>query len=617
MMAATSYTDFILYRRLIGQARPYWPHIVGVFLISLLSSFLTLLTPLPLKIAIDSVIGSHPIPGHLDALLPAAVTRSDTALLVLAAGLSVAIALLGQLQELGGSLLRTYTGERLVLDFRAHLLRHAQRLSLSYHDTKGTSDSTYRIQYDAPSIQYIAIDGVIPFITSSCTLAAMIYVTARIDWRLALVALTVSPILFLVAQAYRRRLRSQSREVKKIESSALSVLQEALAAARVVKAFGQEEREGERFVRRSGEGMRARIRLSLIEGGFGILVTLITAAGMAAVLFIGVRHVQSGVLTLGELLMVMAYISQLYQPLKTIGRKAVSLQSSLAGAERAFSLLDEAPDVAERPNARPLSRASGAIAFRDVSFSYGKDASVLNDISFEIGPSTRVGIIGATGAGKTTLASLLTRFYDPTAGEILLDGVDLRDYRLADLRNQFSIVLQEPVLFSTSIAENIAYARPGASLEEIVEAAKAANAHEFITRLAEGYETQVGERGLRLSGGERQRIALARAFLKDAPLLILDEPTSSVDLRTEAVIMEAMDRLMRGRTTFMIAHRLSTLKNCDVLLVIENGRLVEVTSDVAAAIRGALVFGGSDAHVGGDRATAQARSYRDQTGLLT
>jgi ATP-binding cassette, subfamily B, bacterial len=617
MMAATSYTDFILYRRLIGQARPYWPHIVGVFLISLLSSFLTLLTPLPLKIAIDSVIGSHPIPGHLDALLPAAVTRSDTALLVLAAGLSVAIALLGQLQELGGSLLRTYTGERLVLDFRAHLLRHAQRLSLSYHDTKGTSDSTYRIQYDAPSIQYIAIDGVIPFITSSCTLAAMIYVTARIDWRLALVALTVSPILFLVAQAYRRRLRSQSREVKKIESSALSVLQEALAAARVVKAFGQEEREGERFVRRSGEGMRARIRLSLIEGGFGILVTLITAAGMAAVLFIGVRHVQSGVLTLGELLMVMAYISQLYQPLKTIGRKAVSLQSSLAGAERAFSLLDEAPDVAERPNARPLSRASGAIAFRDVSFSYGKDASVLNDISFEIGPSTRVGIIGATGAGKTTLASLLTRFYDPTAGEILLDGVDLRDYRLADLRNQFSIVLQEPVLFSTSIAENIAYARPGASREEIVEAAKAANAHEFITRLAEGYETQVGERGLRLSGGERQRIALARAFLKDAPLLILDEPTSSVDLRTEAVIMEAMDRLMRGRTTFMIAHRLSTLKNCDVLLVIENGRLVEVTSDVAAAIRGALVFGGSDAHVGGDRATAQARSYRDQTGLLT
>jgi ATP-binding cassette, subfamily B, bacterial len=604
MMAETSYTDFTLYRRLLHQARPYWPYIGGIFLIGLLSTLLTLLIPLPLKIAVDSVIGSHPIPGFLNALLPIAATRSDTTLLILAAGLSVAIALLGQLQELGGSLLRTYAGERMVLNFRAQLLRHAQRLSLSYHDTKGTSDSTYRIQYDAPSIQNIAIDGFIPFVTAGCTLAGMIYITTRIDWQLALVALAVSPILFMVTWAYRHRLRSQSREVKKIESSALSVLQEVLAAARVVKAFGQEDREGKRFVRRSSEGMRARIRLSLIEGGFGILVTLITAMGMAAVLFIGVRHVQSGILTLGELLIVIAYISQLYQPLKTISRRAVSLQSSLASAERAFSLLDEAPDVAERPNARQLTRASGAIAFRKVSFAYGKDRPVLHDISFEIGPATRVGIVGATGTGKTTLMSLLTRFYDPTAGEILLDGVDLRDYKLADLRNQFSIVLQEPVLFSTSIAENIAYARPGASEDEIVEAAKASNAHEFIIHLPEGYATQVGERGMRLSGGERQRIALARAFLKDAPLLILDEPTSSVDMRTETAIMEAMNRLMHGRTTFMIAHRLSTLKDCDLLLVIEHGRLVEVRSDVSAAIESAVVLGGGDATIRGNKAGA-------------
>jgi len=613
MMAETGYTDFTLYRRLLRQARPYWPYIVGIFLIGLLSSFLTLLTPLPLKIAVDSVIGSHPIPGFLNALLPAVARRSGATLLILAAGLSVVIALLGQIQELGGSLLRTYAGERMVLDFRAQLLRHAQRLSLSYHDTKGTSDSTYRIQYDASSIQNIAIDGVIPFVTAGCTLAGMIYVTARIDWRLALVALAVSPALLLLTRVYRKRLRSQSREVKKIESSALSVLQEVLAAVRIVKAFGQEDREGERFVRRSSEGMRARIRLSIIEGGFGIVVTLITAMGMAGVLFIGVRHVKSGILTLGELLIVMAYISQIYQPLKTISRRALSLQSSFASAERAFSLLDEAPDVAERPNARSLARASGAIAFREVSFAYGKGARVLHDISFEIGPATRAGIVGATGTGKTTLISLLTRFYDPTAGEILLDGVDLRDYKLADLRNQFSIVLQEPVLFSTSIAENIAYARCGASEEEIVEAAKAANAHQFISNLPDGYATQVGERGMRLSGGERQRIALARAFLKDAPLLILDEPTSSVDMRTEAAIMEAMGRLMRGRTTFMIAHRLSTLKDCDLLLVIEHGRLVEVRSDVSAAIEGALLLGGDDATIRGNKAGAQADSHRDWT----
>jgi ATP-binding cassette subfamily B protein len=610
-MSETSYTDFTLYRRLLHQARPYWLYISGIFLIGLLSSLLTLLIPLPMKIAVDSVIGSHPAPGFLKVLMPITGALSDVALLLFAAGFSMAIALMSQLQELGGSLLRAYTGERIVLDFRAQLLRHAQRLSLSYHDTKGASDSTYRIQYDAPSIQYIAIDGVIPFVTAVCTLAGMIYITTRIDWRLAAVALAVSPILFLIMWAYRQRLRSQSREVKKIESSALSVLQETLAAVRVVKAFGQEDREGQRFVRHSSEGMRARIRLSLIEGAFGILVTLITATGMAVVMVIGVRHVQSGVLTLGELLIVMAYISQLYQPLKTISRRAASLQSSLASAERAFSLLDEAPDVAERPNARSLSRASGAITFRKVSFAYGNDARVLRDISFEILPATRLGIVGATGAGKTTLISLLTRFYDPTAGEILLDGVDLRDYKLSDLRNQFSIVLQEPLLFSTSVAENIAYARSGASEKEIVKAAKAANAHQFISDLPDGYATQVGERGMRLSGGERQRIALARAFLKDAPLLILDEPTSSVDVKTEAAIVEAMGRLMRGRTTFMIAHRLSALKDCDLLLVIEHGRLVEVRSDVAAAIENEFAPGRADAAIHGGKASAQAVSRRE------
>ena len=408
----------------------------------------------------------------------------------------------------------------------------------------------------------------------------MIYVTARIDGQLALVALTVSPILFLITRVYRRRLRRRSREVKKLESSALSVVQEVLAAIRVVKAFGQEDREQERFVRRSSEGMRARIHLAFVEGGFGLLVGLTTAIGTSAVLFIGIRHVESGVLTLGELLLVMGYLAQLYAPLKTMSRKAASLQSHLAGAERAFSLLDEAPDVAERPQARPLARASGAVAFRSVSFAYDRDFPVLHDISFEIPAGTRLGIAGATGTGKTTLVSLLTRFYDPTAGQILLDGIDLRDYKLADLRNQFAIVLQEPVLFSTSVAENIAYAQPGASDGDISAAAQAAGAHEFIARLPQGYETLVGERGMRLSGGERQRIALARAFLKDAPILILDEPTSSVDLRTEAAIMEAMERLMHGRTTFMIAHRLSTLDVCDARIEVEQGRIVTISKHI-------------------------------------
>ncbi len=578
------YKDLALYQLLLKRTRPFWKHIVGIFLIGLLATPLSLLAPIPLAIAVDSVIGSKPVPGVLDSLLPPSLTESDSTLLVIATALVIIIALLNQLQSLGNSLLSTYTGEKLVLNFRTQLFDHVQQLSLSYHDTIGTADSTYRIQYDTASIRYIAVDGVIPFITASITLISMLYITFLLDWQLSLVALAVSPLLFMVVRTYRLRLRQQSREVKNFESATLSVVQEVLAAMRVVEAFGQEEREQERFTRRSNDGVRARIRLSLDESGLAMLLGLITALGTAAVLFIGVSNVKAGMLTLGELLLVMAYLGQLYGPLKTISRKVASVQSHLASAERALSLLEEAPEVAERPNAKHLARAEGAVVFDHLSFAYDESYPVLQNVSVEIPAGTRVGIAGETGAGKTTLMSLLTRFYDPSSGRIILDGVDLRDYRLADLRNQFAIVLQEPVLFSTSIAENIAYASLDTCEEDILNAAQAANAHEFIIDLPQGYETQVGERGMRLSGGERQRIALARAFLKDAPILIMDEPTSSVDFKTEGKIMEAMERLMHGRTSFMIAHRLSTLDKCDLLLVIDNGRLIDVTTNVPETI---------------------------------
>ncbi len=569
-------TDLALYRRLWREARPYWPHLAGMFLLSLLATPIALLVPLPMKIIVDSVLGAHPLPRFIDVLLPLAM-HSKNALLALMVASLVAIAVVSQLKELGVSLLRTYTGEKLVLGFRTRLFRDVQRLSLAYHDSKGSTDSTYRIQWDAQSIQYIMIDGVVPFITSGCTLALMLYVTVRLDTQLAMVGLAISPVLLVLMRIYRRRLRGQAHAVKALDSSAQSVVQEVLAGIRVVKAFGQEIREQERFVSHSRAGIRARLQLAFVENGFGLLVGLTTAGGTAAVVSIGAHHVLSGRLTLGELLMVMAYLSQLYEPLKTISKKSASLQSHLASAERAFALLDHPPDVSERPNARRLVRATGAVAFRHVSFAYDGGSRVLHDVSFDVEPGTRVGITGATGAGKTTLFSLLNRFYDPTEGQILLDGVDLREYRLADLRDQFAIVLQDPVLFSTSIGENIAYGRPGASDEEIVAAAEAAGAHDFIVRSRQGYESRVGERGTQLSGGERQRIALARAYLKNAPILILDEPTSSVDLRTEAVILEALERLMRGRTTFLITHRVSALTACDMRLQLERGRLVEAT----------------------------------------
>jgi ATP-binding cassette, subfamily B, bacterial len=581
------YSDRTLLRRLLREVRPFRLQVGGLFLLSLLATPLALLLPVPLAVTVDTVLGSEPLPGFLGAITPAAIERSEAALLATAAVMFVLIALLSQLQNMSTAVLQAYTGERIMLDFRTRLFRHVQRLSLSYHDVTGTSDSTYRIQYDATAVQWMATDTITSFVTAAFTLVAMLYVTALIDWQLALVAIAVAPPLLVISWFYRRTLRAQSHRVKRLESGAMSVVQEALGAARVVRAFGREEHEERRFTHRFREGMWSRIRYTFASSQWAFLVGMITAIGTAAVLVIGARHVQAGTISVGDLVLVMSYMAQLYSPVETLSKKAGQFQEHLAGAERAFSLLDEEPDVRERPGARPLSRAAGDLRFEHVSFAYDDgDRPALHDLALHAPAGTRVGIAGATGAGKSTLVSLLTRFFDPSEGRVLLDGIDLRDYRLADLRAQFAIVLQEPLLFSTSIAENIAYARHDASIEDIKAAASAANAHDFIAGLADGYDTDVGERGMRLSGGERQRISLARAFLKDAPILILDEPTSSVDVDTEATILEATSRLMRGRTTFMIAHRLGTLDGCDMIVQLQHGRLAETrlagTGSIAA-----------------------------------
>jgi ATP-binding cassette subfamily B protein len=586
-MSVRSHSDLAILTRLLRQARPQWPQLVAIFLLNTLAAPLALLVPVPLMVAVDSVISDEPLPAFLAWALPADIVGSAGPMLAIVASLVVGIALLTQLRNMATWLLQTYTGERLALNFRSRLLRHAQRLSLAYHDSKGTADAIYRVQYDAPAIQWVVVYGITPFITAGLTLIGMVAVTASIDWQLALVALAVSPVIIFLTQHFRGRLRSQWRDVKKLETSALSIVHEVLSALRVVKVFGQEEREHNRFVRCSDEGLWARLRVVVSDSAFGLLVGMTIAAGTATVLYLGVNNVRAEVLTLGQLLLVMSYLAQLYQPLQAIGQQVTKLQNGLTGAERAFALLDELPDVVDRPDGRELARACGDIAFERVAFSYDGEHRVIDDVSFAIPAGSRVGIIGRTGAGKTTLINLILRLYDPTHGSIALDGVDIRDYRLAALRDQFAMVLQEPVLLSTSIAENIAYGRPEADRDAIVAAAQAANADEFIRTLPDGYETQVGERGMRLSGGQRQRIAIARAFLKDAPILILDEPTSSVDTKTESVIIDAMDRLMENRTTLMIAHRLSTLRDCDMLLELDGGRLVSATRQVADVIEAA------------------------------
>jgi ATP-binding cassette subfamily B protein len=563
----------MLWRRLLAGSWPYRAQLAALFAIGLVQTPIAILTPLPLKLAVDSALGQVPLPAWLR---PLGTGHSPELALAAAAGLLVAVALLRQLQSLADRWMRALLTERQTLDLRAQLFLHAQQLSLAHHDRRGTSDAIGRIEKDVRESQSIVVESLFPSIAACFTLGGMLLVTARIDWQLALASVAIGPALFLLNRYYRMRLRTRWHQVRALETSALAVVQEVLVSLRVVKSFGQEEREHERFRQRSSEGMRARLQLTLAEGGYGLQVGMLTAIGGVVVLLIGVRHTQSGLLTLGELLMVMAYLNQIYEPLRTLSKRAVGMQSKMASAERVFALLDAEPDVADRPGARAIGRARGVLEFQDVSFGYDPDRMVLHDVSFAVPAAARVGLAGSTGAGKSTLIGLLLRLQDPSSGRILLDGVDLRDYKLADLRRQYAIVLQESVLFSATIGENIAYARPDAAHDDIVHAAVAANAHEFISQLPRGYDTPVGERGMLLSGGERQRITLARAFLRDAPILVLDEPTSAVDVRSEALIMEALERLMRGRTTLTVAHRLSTLERCDLRLELEHGRLVPV-----------------------------------------
>ncbi len=556
------------------QARPQWRWLAGISALWLLATPLALLTPVPLQVAVDNVIGKHPLPGYLAWVLPGGLARSHLAILILATVLMALIVVLTEMVWLAAWVVGRYTGERLTLGFRSRLFAHAQNLSLSFHDKRGTADSTYRIESDAPAVQYLVVDGLIPFLGSGVTVVSMLYVTLRLDWQLGVVAVAVSPVLFYLVQVSRSRLRRQAHEIKGLESSALGVVQEVLSTLRVVKAFAQERREYERFIRSSRDGTGARIRQALTEGLYGVATACVVGVGSGAVLYLGVRHVEARTLTLGGLILIVGYLARLYEPLKTMSRQVGGLQSHLASADRAFSLLDERPEIRERPSALPLARAAGRLSFCGVTFAYDARRPVLEDICFDIPAGSRVGIFGPTGAGKTTILNLLLRLYDPSVGQILLDDRDLRAYRLNDLRRQFAIVLQDPVLFSTTIRENISYGRPDAQIEAIVDAARAANVHDFIEALPAGYETVVSERGVSLSGGERQRIAIARAFLKDAPILLLDEPTSSVDRGTEAGILSALTRLMDGRTTVMIAHRLSTLQGCDRHLELHAGRLV-------------------------------------------
>lgn len=559
--------------RIARRVKPYQGLAVGSTMVLVVSALVGLLTPWPLKILVDSVLGNAPLPGLVRDLLPGAGDSKYT-LLVFAVVAGLAITVVENSLKVVHNYFGTRLKERLVLDFRSDLFQHAQRLSLAFHDQQRTGDLMNRITYQTTALGAVVMAGP-PLLQSGVTLVGMFWVAYRLDPFLSLLSLSVVPFIYYSVGFYARYVDPRMREVKGLEGQTMSIVHEAMAMLRVIVTFGRESHEYARFRAQGERAVAARVRLTVDQTLFSLVVNTLTAVGTALVLGFGAYQVLQARLTVGELLVIMSYIASVYKPLESISNASGTLKDQLISAQMAFELLDMVPEIKDAPNAVELPRSQGHVTFEHVHFAYGSRRDTLKDISLDAPPGHVVAIVGQTGAGKSTLASLIPRLYDPTHGRVLLDGRDLREIAIASLREQVSVVLQEPLLFSTTIAENIRYGRLGASDDEIVAAAKAANAHDFIMRLPQQYETTIGERGVQLSGGERQRVAVARAFLKNAPILILDEPTSSIDSKTEALILDALDRLLVGRTTFIIAHRLSTIRQADQILVIHQGEIVE------------------------------------------
>ncbi|HJT35290.1 MAG TPA: ABC transporter ATP-binding protein [Pirellulales bacterium] len=559
--------------RIFGYVRPYWRLAAASIALIFLGGIAGLLVPWPLAFLIDNVLGSQPMPDWL-AWLVGPLGANQAALLGLAVVSGLLITLLQNGLTVFDNYVNTKLEQRMALDFRSDLFQHAQRLSMAFHDRRRSGMLIYAINSQADAVPGLVM-AVPPMAQSAITLGGMFWILLTLDPVLAGVSLTVVPFLFYSVRYYATHIQDRLLHVRNMECESLSIVHEAISMLRVIVAFGREDHEYRRFREQGELAIDGRVKLTVRQTLFSLAVNMTTAAGTALVLWVGASHVLAGKLQVGQLLVVLAYIASVYKPLEAITHTAGTIQEKLVNLRLAFHLLGQQPEIADAHGAIALGRARGDVEFAAVGFSYQGRAQTLCDISFAARAGQVVAIVGPTGAGKTTLISLIPRFYDQQQGHVRIDGLDIRQVTLRSLREQISLVLQEPLLFSGTIADNIRYGRLDATMDEVIEAARSANAHDFIMRLPHEYQTELGERGAKLSGGERQRLCIARAFLKDAPILILDEPTSAIDSKTEAVILDALDRLMVGRTTFLIAHRLSTVRRADLILVMDGGRLVE------------------------------------------
>jgi len=553
--------------------RPYQGRLALMALIAATEIALGVLAPWPLKLVIDNVLGTQPMPPTIAAMSHVLIGDSKAELLFV-------VVIGGLLLQLGSQVVSTIntqvqvdTGQRMVYTLRARLLAHLQALALRHHISTRTADSVYRLEADAYCVHDLVMSGVFPLLTSVATLTVMFVILLRLDSSLALLSLAVIPFLYACLRYYSKRMIDRAERVKELESKLVERLYEILSSIKVVKGFAREPHELQSFKSAGHETMSARLRFTWQESLFTLVVTAITLTGTALVLAIGGLHVLRGELSIGHLLVVTAYLAAVYGPLSSIAHTTGSLQNAIASARRVREIFSHTPEILDSPNAIDATSIKGDIRFENVSFSYTDDRQILREISFSASPGEMVALVGLTGAGKSTLASLIPRFFEPTSGRVLIDGVDVSTYRLRSLRERIALVLQDAMLFGGTVADNIRYGRLDATDDDVEQAARAAHAHDFIMRLPKGYDTPLAEAGGSLSGGERQRLGIARALLKDAPILILDEPTSSLDALSEEAVFSALGRLRQGRTTVVIAHRLSTIRDANRILVLHEGRI--------------------------------------------
>jgi len=558
----------------LGFLRPYRGKAAAILALSILEIGLAVLAPWPLKVIVDYVLGGLPLPASLVAITPAAIGGSALAFLVVVVLAGLLLQVANEVVRMVHTQMQVNVAQRVVYTLRAKLLEHLQALPLRHHVLTPTADSVYRLDADAHCVDDLIIGGVFPLTLATLNLGVMFAVLVYVDPTLALLSLVVAPFLYVCLRFYSRIMLDRAERVKALESTLIERAFEILSSVAAVKSFTRERHELARFSSSGDDTMRARLTLTWQESLFSVAVTAITLSGTALVLIVGGLHVLNGMLTLGSLLVVVAYLAAVYDPISAIAHSTGSLQQAVTSARRVREIFSLTPEVLDDSDGIDASGTEGHIRFDEVSFKYGDERDVLDTISFEARPGEMVALVGLTGAGKTTIASLVPRFFEPGSGRVFIDDIDVVRYSLKSLREQIALVPQQPVLFTGTIAENIRYGRLDASDVDVEAAARDANLHDFVTRLPQGYETPVHEGGATLSGGERQRIGIARALLKAAPILILDEPTSAVDAISEGAIFDTLRRLRASHTMLVIAHRLSTVRDASRILVLNDGRLV-------------------------------------------